>query len=137
MYARDGSNRRGKPLMTQGGSRRPLGLILRKRAEYPLTPPGSRAVSPVVSHPILGIECIRVRVPSLDVYPVPLDPSNLPALDLRVVKWQVATPSHVRPSRIPEKVDTYKPRLLRRVHACPDEIKFGCAQQHKQEPWYN
>ncbi|PKI52241.1 hypothetical protein CRG98_027368, partial [Punica granatum] len=62
------------------------------------------------------------------VYPVPLDPGNLPALDLRVVKWQVATPSHVRPSRVPEKVDTPKPRLLRRAHACPDEIKFGCAQ---------
>ncbi|PKI66604.1 hypothetical protein CRG98_013013 [Punica granatum] len=26
------------------------------------------------------------------------------------------------------KVDTPKPRLLRRAHACPDEIKFGCAQ---------
>ncbi|PKI33703.1 hypothetical protein CRG98_045906 [Punica granatum] len=46
------------------------------------------------------------------VYPVPLDPGNLPALDLRVVKWQVATPSHVRPSRVPEKVDTLKPRCI-------------------------
>ncbi|PKI72522.1 hypothetical protein CRG98_007086, partial [Punica granatum] len=62
------------------------------------------------------------------VYLVPLDPGNLPALDLRVVKWQVATPSHVRPSRVPGKVDTPKPRLLRRAHACPDEMKFGCAQ---------
>ncbi|PKI67626.1 hypothetical protein CRG98_011982 [Punica granatum] len=59
------------------------------------------------------------------VYPVPLDPGNLPALDLRVVKWQVATPSHVRPSRVPGKVDTPKPRLLRSAYACPDEIKFG------------
>ncbi|PKI73018.1 hypothetical protein CRG98_006593 [Punica granatum] len=40
----------------------------------------------------------------------------------------MATPSHVRPSRVPGKVDTPKPRLLRRAHACPDEIKFGCAQ---------
>ncbi|OWM76797.1 hypothetical protein CDL15_Pgr021189 [Punica granatum] len=63
------------------------------------------------------------------VYPVPLDPGNLPALDLRVVKWQVATPSHKCPSCVPGKVDTPKPRLLRRAHACPDEIKFGCAQQ--------
>ncbi|OWM82731.1 hypothetical protein CDL15_Pgr024881 [Punica granatum] len=62
------------------------------------------------------------------MYPVPLDPGNLPALDPRVVKWQVATPSHVRPSRVPGKVDTPKPRLLRRAHACPDEMKFGCAQ---------
>ncbi|PKI39899.1 hypothetical protein CRG98_039710, partial [Punica granatum] len=46
------------------------------------------------------------------VYPVLLDPGNLPALDLRVVKWQVATPSHVRPSRVPGKVDTPKPRLF-------------------------
>ncbi|PKI69502.1 hypothetical protein CRG98_010105 [Punica granatum] len=59
------------------------------------------------------------------VYPVPLDPGNLSALDPRVVKWQVATPSHVRPSRVPGKVDTPKPRLLRRTHVCPDEIKFG------------
>ncbi|PKI35912.1 hypothetical protein CRG98_043696 [Punica granatum] len=58
------------------------------------------------------------------VYPVPLDPGNLSALDLRVVKWQEATPSHVHPSRIPGKVDTPKPCLLRRVHECPDEIKF-------------
>ncbi|PKI52679.1 hypothetical protein CRG98_026928 [Punica granatum] len=36
-------------------------------------------------------------------HPVPLDPGNLPALDLRIVKWQVATPSHVRPSRVPGK----------------------------------
>ncbi|PKI33131.1 hypothetical protein CRG98_046478, partial [Punica granatum] len=62
------------------------------------------------------------------VYPVPLDPGNLSALDLRVVKWQVATPSHVRPSRVPGKVDTPKPHLLRRAHACPDEMKFGCPQ---------
>ncbi|PKI48949.1 hypothetical protein CRG98_030647 [Punica granatum] len=60
--------------------------------------------------------------------PYPLDPGNLPALDPRVIKWQVATPSHVRPSRVPGKVDTPKPRLLRRAHACPDDIKFGCAQ---------
>ncbi|PKI47863.1 hypothetical protein CRG98_031737 [Punica granatum] len=59
------------------------------------------------------------------VYPIPLDPGNLPALDLWVVKWQVATPSHVRPLRAPGKVDTPKPRLLRRAHACPDEMKFG------------
>ncbi|PKI56240.1 hypothetical protein CRG98_023371 [Punica granatum] len=62
------------------------------------------------------------------VYPVTLDPGNLPALDFQVVKWQVATPSHVRPSRVLVKVDTPKPRLLRRAHACPDEIKFGYAQ---------
>ncbi|PKI45545.1 hypothetical protein CRG98_034063 [Punica granatum] len=46
------------------------------------------------------------------VYPVPVDLGNLPALDLRVVKWQVATPSHVRPSRVPGKVDTPKPRCI-------------------------
>ncbi|PKI56138.1 hypothetical protein CRG98_023456 [Punica granatum] len=62
------------------------------------------------------------------VYPVPLDPGNSPALDLRVVKWRVATPSHVRSSRVLGKVDTLKPRLRRRTHACPDETKFGCAQ---------
>ncbi|OWM70406.1 hypothetical protein CDL15_Pgr008695 [Punica granatum] len=56
------------------------------------------------------------------------NPGNLPARDLRVVKWQVVTPSHVRPSRIPEKVDTPKPRCIGLAHACPDEIKFGCAQ---------
>ncbi|PKI38498.1 hypothetical protein CRG98_041112 [Punica granatum] len=62
------------------------------------------------------------------VYLVPLDPGNLPVLDIRVAKWQVATPSHVRPLRVPEKADTPKPRCLGSVHACPDEIKFGCAQ---------
>ncbi|PKI37190.1 hypothetical protein CRG98_042421 [Punica granatum] len=62
------------------------------------------------------------------VYPVPLDPGNLPALDLRVLKWQVATLSHVRPSRVPGKVDTPKPHCMRRAHTCPDETKFGCAQ---------
>ncbi|PKI32366.1 hypothetical protein CRG98_047243, partial [Punica granatum] len=62
------------------------------------------------------------------VYPVPLDPGNLPALDLRVEKWQVATPSHVRPSRVPGKVDTPKPRCIGFAHAYPDETKFGCAQ---------
>ncbi|PKI76483.1 hypothetical protein CRG98_003132 [Punica granatum] len=62
------------------------------------------------------------------VYPVPLDPGNLPALDLQVVKWQVATPSHVRPSRFPGKVDTPKSRCIRFAHACPDEMKFECAQ---------
>ncbi|PKI77236.1 hypothetical protein CRG98_002357 [Punica granatum] len=62
------------------------------------------------------------------VYPVPLDPGNLPALYLRVVKWQVATSSHVRPSRVLGKVDTPKPRCIGSAHACPDEIKFGCAQ---------
>ncbi|PKI36368.1 hypothetical protein CRG98_043241, partial [Punica granatum] len=46
------------------------------------------------------------------VYPVPLDLGNLPALDLRVVKLQVATPSHVRPSRILGKVDTPKSRCI-------------------------
>ncbi|PKI45188.1 hypothetical protein CRG98_034425 [Punica granatum] len=58
------------------------------------------------------------------VYLVPLDPGNLSALDLRVVKWQVATPSHVRPSRVPGKVDTPKPRCLGSAHACPNKIKF-------------
>ncbi|PKI70955.1 hypothetical protein CRG98_008688 [Punica granatum] len=62
------------------------------------------------------------------VYLVPLDPSNLPALDFRVIKWQVATPSHVRPSRVPGKVDTPEPRCIGFAHACPDEIKFECAQ---------
>ncbi|PKI42266.1 hypothetical protein CRG98_037338 [Punica granatum] len=62
------------------------------------------------------------------VYPVPLDPGNLPALDLRVVKWQVVTPSHARPLHVSRKVDTSKPRCIGVAHACPDEMKFGCAQ---------
>ncbi|PKI63385.1 hypothetical protein CRG98_016213 [Punica granatum] len=62
------------------------------------------------------------------VYPITLDPSNLPALNLRVVKWQVATPSHVCPSHVPGKVDTPKPRCTGFAHTCPDELKFGCAQ---------
>ncbi|PKI48237.1 hypothetical protein CRG98_031370 [Punica granatum] len=66
-HATKGPNRCGIPSVTQGGSRRLLGLILRKRAECSLTPLGSRAVSSVVSHSILGIECIHIRVPSLDV----------------------------------------------------------------------
>ncbi|PKI52294.1 hypothetical protein CRG98_027315 [Punica granatum] len=66
-----------------------------------------------------------VRDTGQQVYLVPLDSGNLPALDLRVAKWQVATPSHARPSRIPGKVDTPKPRRIGFAHACPDEIKFG------------
>ncbi|PKI38550.1 hypothetical protein CRG98_041059 [Punica granatum] len=69
-----------------------------------------------------------------EVYPVPLDPGNLPALDLRVVKWQVATPSHVRPSRVPGKVDTPKPRLLRRAHACPDEVLRTSSLMRRRRP---
>ncbi|PKI64951.1 hypothetical protein CRG98_014645 [Punica granatum] len=61
-------------------------------------------------------------------YLVPLDPSNLPVLDLRVVKWQLVTPFHLRPSRVPRKVDTPKPRRIGFAHACPEKIKFGCAQ---------
>ncbi|PKI65232.1 hypothetical protein CRG98_014381 [Punica granatum] len=41
---------------------------------------------------------------SPSVYLVPLDPGNLPVLDFQVVKWQVVTPSHVRPLRVPGKV---------------------------------
>ncbi|PKI67471.1 hypothetical protein CRG98_012055 [Punica granatum] len=40
----------------------------------------------------------------------------------------MATPSHVRPSRIPGKVDTPEPRCIGFAHAFPDEIKFGCVQ---------
>ncbi|PKI49808.1 hypothetical protein CRG98_029785 [Punica granatum] len=31
------------------------------------------------------------------MYPIALDSGNLLALDLRIVKWKVATPSHARP----------------------------------------
>ncbi|PKI50072.1 hypothetical protein CRG98_029541 [Punica granatum] len=37
------------------------------------------------------------------------------------------TPSHACPSRVPGKVDTPKPRCACFAHACPDEMKFGCA----------
>ncbi|OWM76819.1 hypothetical protein CDL15_Pgr017212 [Punica granatum] len=73
----------------------------------------------------LDREMARLSATLDRVYPALLDPGNLPALDLRVVKWQVATPSHVRPSRVPGKVDTLEPRCIGFAHACPDEIKFG------------
>ncbi|PKI47283.1 hypothetical protein CRG98_032324, partial [Punica granatum] len=60
---------------------------------------------------------------------------NLPALDLRVAKWQVVTPSHVRPSRVPGKADTPKPRCLGSAHACPNKIKFGCAHRGMRPAW--
>ncbi|PKI78958.1 hypothetical protein CRG98_000599 [Punica granatum] len=63
-----------------------------------------------------------------DVYHVLLDPGNLSALDLRVVKWKVATPSHVRPSCVPGKVDTPKPRCIGAHTWAPTRLKFGCAQ---------
>ncbi|PKI60804.1 hypothetical protein CRG98_018793 [Punica granatum] len=59
------------------------------------------------------------------VYPVPLDPSNLPTLDLRVVKWQVMTPSHVRPSRVPGKVDIPKPHCLGTRTCAPTRRNLG------------
>ncbi|PKI78937.1 hypothetical protein CRG98_000671 [Punica granatum] len=33
------------------------------------------------------------------------------------------------------KVDTPKPRCIGFVHACPDEIKFGCAQARMREAY--
>ncbi|PKI67246.1 hypothetical protein CRG98_012352 [Punica granatum] len=59
------------------------------------------------------------------VYPVPLDPGNLPALDLRVVKWQVTTPSHVRLSRVPGNVDTLKPRCMGARTRAPTRLNSG------------
>ncbi|PKI56569.1 hypothetical protein CRG98_023038 [Punica granatum] len=43
----------------------------------------------------------------------------------------VATPSQVRPSGVPRKVDTPKPRCIRRAHACPDEMKFRMRKTFK------
>ncbi|PKI60686.1 hypothetical protein CRG98_018933 [Punica granatum] len=40
----------------------------------------------------------------------------------------VATPSLERPSCVPEKVDTPKPRCIGARIAHPNEMKFGCAQ---------
>ncbi|PKI73249.1 hypothetical protein CRG98_006384 [Punica granatum] len=53
--ATNGSNRPKRPPTIQGGSRRPLDLVLWKMAECSLTPPGSRKVSFVASESFLGI----------------------------------------------------------------------------------
>ncbi|PKI36583.1 hypothetical protein CRG98_043003 [Punica granatum] len=36
----------------------------------------------------------------------------------------MATPSHMRLSRVPGKADTPKPRCMRHAHMCSDEIKI-------------
>ncbi|PKI71950.1 hypothetical protein CRG98_007633 [Punica granatum] len=59
-----------------------------------------------------------------EVYSVPLDPGNIPVLDLRVLKWYMATPSHACPSCVPGKVDTPKPRCIGFAPAHIDEIKI-------------
>ncbi|PKI51777.1 hypothetical protein CRG98_027825 [Punica granatum] len=61
---------------------------------------------------------------SFEVYFIPLDPGNLPALDIQVAKWYVATFSHVRPSRVLGKVNTPKPRCISSRIACLNEIKI-------------
>ncbi|OWM64734.1 hypothetical protein CDL15_Pgr014216 [Punica granatum] len=39
----------------------------------------------------------------------------------------------MHPSRVPVEVDTPKPRRIGFAYACPDEMKFGCAQRPKQD----
>ncbi|PKI37189.1 hypothetical protein CRG98_042420 [Punica granatum] len=102
----------------QPASVAPVGLVQPFSPVQPFGP--IRPILPT-AHQIRRIFFIYRSAPIL----LKQDPGNLPALDLRVVKWQVATPSHVRPSRVPGKVDTPKPRCMRRAHTCPDETKFG------------
>ncbi|PKI64640.1 hypothetical protein CRG98_014978 [Punica granatum] len=112
--ARHDRNRRGRLPITQVGSRRALGPTLGGVAESSLPFPGlGWSPSSFRSHPL-----------ELIVYLVPLDPGDSTALDLRVVnsKWRLLL------TCVPGKVDTPKLRCIGSAHACPDEMKFGCAQ---------
>ncbi|PKI50064.1 hypothetical protein CRG98_029564, partial [Punica granatum] len=73
---------------------------------------------------------------------LPLDPGNLPILDLWVVNRQVATPSHACPSRIPGKVDTPKPRdLVERMQrekeeeAAKEAVELQAGLARKERIW--